>query len=154
MARYILLCGAGAAIASMGATAALARMEGKPALQPINSSSHWLWGEAVGKNTRLDAAHTGIGAATNLGAGLFWGTVLGFILDSKHPTLKQTVGYGIGVGAVAGALDYGIMPKRLTPGWELALSRRSVVLTFGAMTAGLVMGGLTARALEDSRGSE
>ncbi len=150
MARYIMLCGAGAALASLGATAALARMEGKPALQPISASSHWLWGETAGKVAEADIAHTGVGTATNAGAGFFWGAILGSILYRRRPTATQVLGYGIGVGAIAGALDYGILPKRLTPGWELALSGRSVVLAMSAVTAGLVMGGLAARAIDVS----
>lgn len=146
--RYIVLCGAGAALASLAATAALARAEGKPALQPINSSSHWLWGEAAGKRTEADIAHTGIGTTTNVGAGFFWGGILGSILYRRRPTPTQTLGYGIGLGAIAGVLDYGIMPKRLTPGWELTLTARSVALAMGAMTSGLVMGGLAARAID------
>lgn len=154
MTRYVMLCGAGAALASLGATAALARAEGKPALQPINASSHWLWGEAAGKHAEADVAHTGTGAVTNAAAGFFWGAILGSILHRRRPSPADILGYGIGVGAIAGMLDYGILPKRLTPGWELALSGRSVVLAMGAMTAGMVIGGLAARAIDVSARSD
>jgi hypothetical protein len=39
-----------------------------------------------------------------------------------------------------------VTPQRLTPGWELVLSERSMVATFGAMALGLAAGALAAHA--------
>ena len=40
------------------------------------------------------------------------------------------------MSAIAAGIDYGATPKRLTPGWELVLSRRSMGATYGAMALG------------------
>lgn len=146
--RYTVLCGAGAALASLAATAALAKVEGQPPLRPINASSHWVWGEASGRHTSADLPHTAIGAATNIGAGLFWGALFGALLHRRRSSPVETVRDGMAVGALAAALDYGVLPRRLAPGWELALSGRSVVLSMAAMTIGLVAGGLAAQATD------
>jgi hypothetical protein len=50
------------------------------------------------------------------------------------------------MSAIAAAIDYGATPKRLTPGWELVLSKRSMAATYGAMALGLAAGALVARA--------
>jgi hypothetical protein len=47
---------------------------------------------------------------------------------------------------VAASVDYLAMPRRLTPGWELALSGRGVGLTFVGLALGLAGGVLLGRA--------
>ena len=44
---------------------------------------------------------------------------------------------------------FALVPKRLTPGWELAVSIRSVVGGFVAMALGLAAGGLLAQSARD-----
>jgi hypothetical protein len=49
------------------------------------------------------------------------------------------------VSAIAAAVDYGVTPERLTPGWELVLSKRSLFATYSAMAVGLAAGALLLR---------
>jgi hypothetical protein len=49
------------------------------------------------------------------------------------------------MSAVAGVVDYGIVPRRLTPGWELALPPKSVAAVLAAMALGLAAGGILAQ---------
>ncbi|WP_209427775.1 hypothetical protein [Pararhodobacter sp. SW119] len=150
-----LLCGAGAGLASVAAIALLAKIEGRPVLGPVNASSHWLWGDdgvaMAAKDGRADLAHTAIGGATNIGAGLFWGAIFGALRNPDHNAPGQLVRDGALLGAAAGVLDYGLLPRRLSPGWELALSGRSVVLAMAAMAMGAVLGDLAARGTPSRR---
>lgn len=147
--RYILFCGAGAALGSVAAIMALAKAEGKPALGPVNASSHWLWGDEAGQQSQADLGHTGIGGATNIGAGFMWGGLFGAYLQRTNPSPTGIVRDGAVLGAVASLLDYGLLPRRLSPGWEQVLSSRSVVLAMAGMAVGAVAGGLAARAVDD-----
>ena len=52
---------------------------------------------------------------------------------------------GAAVAALAYIVDYHLIPRRLTPGWELRLSRRSVALGFVALGAGLGVAQLVRR---------
>ena len=54
---------------------------------------------------------------------------------------------GAATAALAATVDYLAMPRRLTPGWELALSIRSIGLTFVGLALGLAGGALLARSL-------
>src|SRR5438045_9328878 len=58
------------------------------------------------------------------------------------------------MSVIAAVIDYGATPKRLTPGWELVLSKRSIAATYVAMALGLAAGALLARAWlrENARG--
>ncbi len=44
------------------------------------------------------------------------------------------------MSALACAVDYTITPKRFTPGYELSLSRPSLVAVYAAFAAGLALG--------------
>lgn len=148
-ARHAAWCGLGAGLASQAMVMAAAVAEGESPVRPINATSHWLWGPEAGRQRRLDLKHTGVGALTNQGAALFWGALFGLHL-SRHPhhdtaTILREAAL---MGLVASVVDYGLIPRRLTPGWELALSRRSVALGMAAMALGLGLGGLAARAGE------
>jgi hypothetical protein len=46
------------------------------------------------------------------------------------------------MSAIAAVVDYGVAPKRLTPGWELVLNKRSIVAAYGALALGLAAGAL------------
>ena len=51
------------------------------------------------------------------------------------------------LGALALVIDYGLLPRKLSPGWHLALSRSSVLMGFMSMSLGLGLGGVAARRL-------
>ena len=148
--QYILLCGAGAALGSLAAIMACAKTERRPVLAPVSASSHWLHGGDAIRHGDPDLSHTGLGAATNIAAGCMWGGLLGAHLQGTDPAPRDIIKDGIVMGAIAGVLDYGLLPRRLSPGWELALSDRSVVLSMAAMAGGAILGGLTARAFDAS----
>ena len=86
-AASALVSGTVASLA-MTASVALLAKKGKRALQPINSTSHWLHGEEAASVRAMDMSHTRDAAAMS-----------------------------------AAAIDYGITPKRATPGWEELLRR-------------------------------
>jgi hypothetical protein len=49
------------------------------------------------------------------------------------------------ISALAAGVDYGLTPRRLTPGWENVLSKPAMALTYGAMALGLAAGALLNR---------
>ena len=51
------------------------------------------------------------------------------------------------VSAIAAVVDYGLMPKRLTPGWEEPLPIRSVAGGFAGLALGLAIGGFVTQRL-------
>jgi hypothetical protein len=50
---------------------------------------------------------------------------------------------------MAVVLDYGILPRRISPGWELALSKWSMAGGFGFLGIGLAIGSAVASRLAD-----
>ena len=148
LVRDILGAGAGAALASAAVAAAVARAEGKGALQPLNATSHWLHGPAAGRVRRLDGSHSGVGIGTHVVSALFWAVPYALWLRRvPDRPLAEIAGGAAATAVVAAAVDYLAMPRRLSPGWELALDRGGIAATFAGLGLGLAGGALVARGL-------
>ena len=141
-----LVSGAAAAAASTAALALVARAEGKGALQPLNSTSHWLNGGQAASFKGADIAHTLTGAATHFAACVFWAALFEWRTGERGPLAPLPVlGDAVAVSAFAALVDYTVTPKRFTPGWEFVLSKRSMAVAYAAMAAGLAGGALASQ---------
>jgi hypothetical protein len=141
-----LVTGSVASVVSTGALAALAKVEGKAAAQPANSTSHWLHGERAASFGGVDVAHTGIGLATHHASAMFWALPFEAWLAFHPPRSSIELFRDAAVmSAIAGVVDYGITPKRLSPGWELTLSRPSMAGAFAGLALGLAAGAFVSR---------
>ena len=143
--RYAVVSGSCASVASTVVLALLARGEGKGALQPVNSTSHWLHGERAASFKGADLAHTAVGYATHHAATLFWAVLFERWAGRRRPAALPVLQDALLMTAIAAAVDYTATPKRFTPGWEFVLSKRSMAAAYGAMAAGLAAGALIAR---------
>lgn len=136
-----LVTGTVASILSAAALAALAKVERKSALQPVNATAHWLKGPEAAKRATADAAHTLVGYATHHASAVFWALPfhawLGMRSRESPPNLLRDAAVMAGIAA---AVDYGVVPKRLTPGWELVLSKTSLVAVYCVLAIGLFAG--------------
>ena len=150
MARAAAI-GTVASLAVHGALAILGRAAGRSAVAPINATSHIVHGPRAGSVDRVDLSHTATGVAINHGASIFWALPLAWWLTRDRSRYASEIVRAAAVtGAVAGCVDYGLLPRRLSPGWHHALPARSVAGAFGAMAAGLALGAVLTRAGEVS----
>ena len=135
-----------AGLATTATLALLGRRQTGSAAAPINATSHVLWGDEAGTADAVDAKHTVPGVLINGGAGIFWALVRELLSD-RLPRQNRTtaVATGAAVAGLAYLVDYHLIPRRLTPGWELRLHRRSVALGFVALGAALAIATLVQR---------
>ncbi len=129
-------------LAGLATTAAVALSgvrETGSAVAPINATSHVLWGYEAATTDAVDAKHTLPGLFINLGAGIFWALVHELLLTRTRRTDRAAaVASGAAVAGLAYVVDYHLIPRRLTPGWELRVSRGAVALGF--ITLGVSLG--------------
>lgn len=130
----VLITGSIASAVSAAVLGLLAKAEGKDAIQPINATSHWLHGEDAGAVTAIDVEHTATGYATHHAASVFWAALFE-TLQSAAPNAQpgRVMRDAALVSTIAAVVDYGLVPKRLTPGWEGPLPMRSVAGGFVGM---------------------
>ena len=145
---YALCCGSMGGLAANAGVALAALEEGRSPWQPFNATSHWLQGNSAARLQSADLAHTVPGIMTNQAAAMFWGAILGTYFALSPPRSNAGIFRDAAVlGALALVIDYGLLPRKLSPGWHLALSRSSVLMGFMSMSLGLGLGGVAARRL-------
>jgi hypothetical protein len=142
--RRALVRGTGAAIASTLALMACSRRETGSALAGVNAVSHWAFGDADATRNGFSFRHTAIGAVTQHAASVFWAAVMERFLVPRRraPSVARLAVDAAATSALACAIDYTITPKRLTPGYELRLTKRSMAAVYAAFAAGLAIGSL------------
>jgi hypothetical protein len=134
--------GSVAGLVTTAAVALAGRREARSAAAPVNATSHVMWGDEAATVDGVDLKHTVPGLLINAGAGVFWALVHELLLARSPSRDRATAAAaGAAVGALAYAVDYHLVPRRLTPGWELRLSRRGVALGFVALGASLAVAG-------------
>ena len=134
-----LLSGAAVSLATTVTLAGLARLEGKPALQPLNATSHWRHGDPAGRVRRFDIRHTIVGYVTHFAASVFWAAI--FQAIRRTAPGRAPLADAVGLTAVAAVVDYGVVPERLTPGWEKVVSPKAIAVAYAAMTLILLVTG-------------
>ena len=139
-----LVSGAIASTAAAATAAARGARDSGSAIAPINATSHIVWGSEAGDVDRIRATYTLPGLALNAGAGVFWAMLYERVFGevAERGDAARAIAGGAAVAALAYVTDYHLVPKRLTPGWEMRISRRSLALVFTALALALPVRGL------------
>lgn len=146
-----VVTGVVAALVSAAALAAAAKLEGKGALQPINATSHWLNDDPAAQVQLPTGRHTLVGFVTHVLSAIFWAAPFEAWLAVNPPrSVGALMRDAAGMAAIAGVVDYGATPKRFTPGWELVLSKGSMLVAYLAFTVGLAGGAMASAGLRQS----
>jgi hypothetical protein len=141
-----LVAGSIVCVATMAAVALRGRADSGSAFAPINASSHVIYGPEAANADLPDVRHTVPGFAINAGACVFWAAIYEGLFGRvarRHPGMAL-IG-GPVVAALAYLVDYHLVPKRLTPGWEERVSGRSLAMIFGAIALSLPVRSLLGR---------
>jgi hypothetical protein len=141
-ARHALVSGTLASIFSTGVLAWLGhRHLGRP-FAPTNATSHWLWGDRESfSSPHPSFRHTAIGYGTHHASALMWALFYErWLAEDRSQSASTIVTRAALMTAIAGFVDYRLIPKRLTPGFEAHLNRASIVGVFAAIAVGLATG--------------
>ena len=125
-----------AATTTIAATLAGRRIAGSYTA-PINATSHILWGEAANHENTPSFKYTGAGFLLNQGASVFWAVFYELLAGSMRLSRGRALVSGALVSAAAYVVDYHVVPKRLTPGFEQRLPEKALALIYVALAAGL-----------------
>lgn len=148
--RAAVVSGTVASLATSAVLAVLARTEGRGALQTTNATSHWVHGPRAGRQRSADLSHTGVGFLTHHVSALFWALPFHLWLARRPDRTGGEIARDAALtAALAAVVDYGVVPRRVTPGWEHALSKSSIAIAYVALAAGLAAGALAVRGRDD-----
>jgi hypothetical protein len=145
--------GSAAAMASAVVAARLAIDSGSSPYAPLNAVTHCLWQNSAFAQQRLSARYSGLGAIIHWGSSVFWG-VLFETLRGERASPGRSISAAAATSAIAYFVDYHIVPKRVTPGFEAHIPARSFPLIYGALAIGFLLAatGRHDTARDDARG--
>lgn len=116
------------------------------AVAAFNAESHWLWGDESLNEDRPTLRHTLTGMVTHQLSTVLWATLYAMVRGKRQTrSVPEALLGGIATSAAAAAIDYTLVPKRLTPGFEHRLSTGSMVGVFAAIAGGIALGALLLR---------
>ncbi|MCB5191477.1 hypothetical protein LG198_12130 [Methylobacillus arboreus] len=114
------------------------KLENKAYAAPINAISHWIWGDDAARHDKADLRHTLVGYGIHHASATFWAIIY------EHATKSRPVGNAVQlyadaavISALACFVDYHLTPHRLRPGYEMRLSRMSLLVVYAAFALGL-----------------
>jgi hypothetical protein len=138
---------ASGSVASVISTIALAvcgQKENGTPYGPTNAISHWFWGDRAIRKDGASNRYTVTGYTIHHASSTLWAVIyekiFGESADKKE--VVPALAGGLTVAALACFADYNLTPKRLQPGFEQRLSRKSLCLVYGAFGLALAMHGL------------
>ena len=142
-----LVSGTSASVLSTLVLGAMGRRETGSFFAPTNAISHWLWRDKAFVRDAPSLRYTLTGYLIHHASATFWAVLfeklMGTRLDRKDKAM--TLAVSTAASAVACFTDYQLTPKRLHPGYEERLSRKSLALVYGAFAIGLAAGALASR---------
>jgi hypothetical protein len=140
-ARQAWVSGAAASILSAITLALLGKLESGSAAGPINGPSQWIYGRWAAYLKRPSLRHTLVGFLIHHVTATGWALLHERIFGRNKQTqaLPARLGRAAVTASTANFVDYQLTPKRLQPGFEAQLSRKSLVLVYAAFAIGLTL---------------
>ena len=105
----------------------------------LNATSHFPWGERARLKNSYSMKYTGVGFAANYGASLLWAVLYEALGRGKRRSATRALRDGAVTSAVAYLVGYHLVPRRLTPGFELRLPDRALTGIYAALAIGLAL---------------
>jgi hypothetical protein len=141
-----LITGGIASLATTVAASLFSKAEGKSAARPINAVSHIAWGEEATHRSEPSVKYTLTGALLNTAAVMSWGLVQEVLLGrfARKKSVPKALAAGAAVSGLAYVTDYHVVPKRLTPGFEDTLNKKSLAGIYAVLAVSLALGAMLA----------
>jgi hypothetical protein len=130
--------------------------EGSTALAPINAVTHCLWPRRALRERRFSARFTLTGLAIHSASAVFWALLFEAlnVRLSRYAPRADPVAVAAAATATAATayiVDYHIVPERVTPGFDVHLSSRSLTAVYVALAVGLASAALLRAARVEQR---
>jgi hypothetical protein len=151
-----LVSGSIAAAVSAAVLAVRGKRESNSPLGPMNAISHWIWGDEAAQHDAPTARYSLLGYAIHNSAAALWATIyekwFGHFAEShvvEHANARiekreiaKAIAAGLAVSAAACFVDYKMTPHRLQPGYEMRLSKKSLLIVYAAFGISMLLRGV------------
>ncbi|MGN6519599.1 MAG: hypothetical protein ACTHK2_09280 [Dokdonella sp.] len=134
-AMRLLASGSIASLASTAVVVWASRRHTGYAAAGTNAASQGVFGENARRRRRASVLHTAIGYAIHHASSLLW--TRAYCSDFARRWIPSRGARAATVALLAALVDYGVVPRRFTPGFEAHLPRRAIAVVYAAFGAGL-----------------
>jgi hypothetical protein len=136
--RASLASGSAANVSSLIALIVAGKLESDNGVAPTNAISHWVWGDSATREDDPSIRHTLVGYGIHHAASIFWAVFYEkWFGQDDDKSESQALVEQAAMAALACFVDYQLTPKRLTPGFEKRLSKKSLFFVYTAFGLGL-----------------
>ncbi|MDQ6830264.1 MAG: hypothetical protein M3081_15515 [Gemmatimonadota bacterium] len=126
-----------AAAASAGVLIGFGRAH-RAAFRPLNAVAHVFIGSRAYLFDEFDLRVTTLGVLVHVASVVLWGVI--FTALARRLRGWMVVGAALVFVGAAYVVDYAIVPERLRPGFEIALSRGEISVVYLVLAAALALG--------------
>jgi hypothetical protein len=133
----VLLSGTAAAAATALAASYSSRRNTGSYASALNATSHAVWGDEAARRNEFTWKYTGTGYALNYAGALFWALWYEALGWKRRRAPATALAEAAAVSAAAYVVDYHVVPRRLTPGFERRLPGRALAAVYVGLALGL-----------------
>jgi len=155
-ARQAVISGTTASLLSTAAMALAGAVEHRAPAGPVNGPSQWIFGRRAARHRSFNLGYTIAGYlihhATATGWALLHERVFGRRKARQTPV--ATLRNAALTAMVANFVDYKLTPRRLQPGFDAQLTRKSMVAIYAAFALGLAMYDMASQPRQTARSQE
>jgi hypothetical protein len=136
-----LISGAAASVLSAAVLALCGHIENRRPAGPLNGPSQWVFGRHAAHVRRPSARHTATGFLIHHLTATGWAFLheRTFGTRKELQTVPQRLARAAVTATVANVVDFKLTPKRLQPGFDAQLSRKSLLAVYTAFAIGLAL---------------
>ncbi len=144
MLRRALCSGSCASLCSTLAISWLSHRRTRATAAATNATSQWLWGGEAHRQDRVSVRHTLAGYLIHHASSLFWAIAFERLRRGRRDRPRMAA-LATATSAVAYAVDYHVVPRRLSPGFDRRLHGRDLAVIYASFALGLAVPWLLAR---------
>lgn len=145
--KQALVSGTAASLLSTAIMALAGKLERNAPAGPLNGPSQWVFGRKAARHRSFDRRYTITGFLihhlTATGWALLHERVFG--RDKARQSPARRLRNAAITATVANVVDYKLTPRRLQPGFDAQLSRKSMLAIYAAVAVGLTVYDVTRR---------
>jgi hypothetical protein len=155
-AREALISGATASLLSTAAMMVAGKIERNAPAGPLNGPSQWVYGRQAAHRRKFNLGYTLTGFLIHHLTATGWALLHERVFGGRKQaqTRAHQMRNAAITAAVANLVDYRLTPKRLQPGFDAQLSKKSMFAVYAAFAAGLALYDLASRNRQTTRREE
>jgi len=136
--RRSLVSGTWASLCSSAVVSWLSHRRAAAVPAGTNATSQWVWGRQAHRKDGWSLRHTLVGYVIHHASSLFWASSFERLRKGRRD-VAPVLALAAATTAVAYVVDYKVVPRRLTPGFETRLRPADLCVVYAAFGLGLAL---------------